>query len=244
MMKRMALVALVLALAVTAGCKTEAEMNAILAKARTLMTSPEYVIGEGDQVTIRVLDHDQFQILDFVRPDGKVSFPRHGDIVVAGKTAEKLREELETSFQTSLALAKKPKVYVAVNAFASKSVTILGQVARPGRYPYMGQLRVADLLGQAIGLRPTAEPNDTVLFREVDGATKIYACRLKDFFDRGDYSTNFYLRPGDIVYVPMNGFYEAAAWVSKVFSPLTALFNVVGLGGRTTALFIPTGGAY
>ena len=240
-MKRMASVAVVLGLiAFTAGCRSNAELNAIVAKARTMMTAPDYIIEEGDDISIRVLDHEQYSIdQQLVRPDGKVSFPRHGDIDVAGKTVEKLRAELETSFQSSLNLAKKPRVYVSVNQFLSKAVTIFGEINRPGRYAYTGQMRVADLLGRAIGIRDvTAAHNETLLFRDVGGTTKIYKIRLKDFGYEGDFTTNYFLRPGDIVYVPRNGWAKAAMAVQRVLLPIEAVFNAIGLGARTTNLFL------
>lgn len=240
-MQRKAMAAFVFGLVVlTAGCRSNAELNAILAKARTMMTAPDYVIEEGDEMTIRVLDNEQYAIdAQLVRPDGKISFPRHGDIAVAGKTVEGLRAELETSFQKSLNLANKPRVYVAVNQFFSKAVTIFGQVNRPGRYAYTGQMRVADLLGRAIGIIDlTASHNNTLLFRDVAGQTKIYKIKLKDFFSEGDYTTNYFLRPGDIVFVPRNGWAKAALAVSRVLLPVQAIFNAIGLGARTTNLFL------
>ena len=237
-MKRMGWIALVMA-ALIAGCRSPAELNAIAAKARTLMTSPEYVIGEGDTITIRVLQHDEFALSEIVRPDGKVSFPQHGEIVVAGKTTGQLRKELGVSFQKTLGFKKAPKVFVAANSFGSKSVTVIGEVRRPGTFPYRGQMRVADLLGLAIGVNEsTANGDRTVLFREVDGATKIYAVNVKRFWYEGAFSTNFFLRPGDILFVPMNGFAKAAQTIRMVFLPVSALFDVVGLGSRTTNYFV------
>ena len=240
-MKRMASVAVVVGLMVlTSGCKSNAELNAVVAKARTMMTAPDYIIEEGDDISIRVLDHEQYSIdQQLVRPDGKISFPRHGDIEVAGKTVEKLRAELESSFHASLNLAKKPRVYIGVNQFLSKAVTIFGEINRPGRYAYTGQMRVADLLGRAIGIRDvTAAHDQTLLFRDVGGKTKIYKIHLKAFGYEGDFTTNYFLRPGDIVYVPRNGWAKAALAVERVLLPVNAVFQTLGLGSTTTALFL------
>ncbi|MHC4956905.1 MAG: polysaccharide biosynthesis/export family protein [Planctomycetota bacterium] len=228
------------ALLMVAGCRSNAELNAVAAKARSMMTAPDYVIGEGDEVTIRVLDHEEYRVdAQLVRPDGKIAFPRHGDIQLAGKTVEEAREELEARFQKSLMLTRKPNVYVAVNAFNSKAVTILGEVRRPGRYNYRGQMRVAELLGIAIGTNDlTAAPNQTVLFREVKGTTKMYKVRLKDFTHEGDYTTNYFLRPGDIMYVPRNGWAKASLAINQVLLPVRAVFETIGLGASTTAIFL------
>ena len=239
-MKRMALGLFAFGLVfVLGGCHTQAEMNAIMARAKDQMTAPEYVIGEGDSVTIRVLGHEEFAITEQVRPDGKVTFPEHGDITVASKTASGLRSELEQSFKVSLGFSKAPTVYVAVHAFDSKTVTVLGMIRRPGRYPYTGQMRIADLVGRAVGVRYTeSAANRSILFREVDGEMKIYQVRLEDFFFKGDFTTNFYVRPGDILFVPRNGFKKVADVITTVFLPVRAFSESIGFANSVTNTFV------
>ena len=236
-MKRIGPWSLVFALFVlVAGCESEAYKKSIMARANTLRTSPEYMIGEGDSITIMVLGHEAYDTTNDVRPDGKLSFPEHGDIVMAGKTAEQVRQELQQEFKKTLGL-KNPKVYVAVNTFRSKFVTVLGEIRAPGRYPYTGQMRVVDLLGLAIGPSFRSAPDRALLFREIEGQTKMYQVRLKDFFQRGNFATNFYIRPGDILFVPKNGFAATADWIRKVTEPLRAVFEIIGLGGRTISVY-------
>lgn len=238
-MKRIGTVFLALAVVVLcAGCTSEAYNKAIFAKAASLQTSPEYVIGEGDSITVLVLGEVGFETTNRVRPDGKMSFPGHGEFMAAGKTPEQLRTELTEGFKSTLEL-KSPKVYVAVNSFDSKAVTVLGEVIRPGRFPYNGQMRVADILGLTLGPTIYGSKNRALLFREVDGATKIYHVHLKDFFSKGDFSTNFYLRPGDIIYVPTNAFRVVGNQIRIWLDPLAALFNTVGFGSTVVSYYIP-----
>jgi len=99
---------------------------------------------------------------------------------------------------------------------------------------------VADLLGLAIGPKDIfAAPNRALLFREVEGATKVYHVHLKDFFNKANFDTNFYIRPGDVVYVPKNGWAKAYSGVRKVFLPLSAVFATVNLGGSSVSYFAP-----
>jgi polysaccharide biosynthesis/export protein len=237
-MKRIGTAFLALGLvAFAAGCKSAAYNNAIFARAASLQTSPDYVIGEGDNITIMVLGEEGLETSNRVRPDGKMTFPGHGDIVVTGKTTEQVRDELQESFRASLGL-KSPRVYVAVNSFDSKAVTILGEVATPGRFPYTGQMRVADLIGLARGQTIYASSNRALLFREVDGATKMYHVELQKFFSEGDFSTNFFLRPGDIIYVPTNGFRVVGNQIRTWLDPFAAMFDTVGLGNSTVSYFV------
>ncbi len=232
--------AMVACFALMVSCTTEAYKNAIWARARALTTQPEYVIGNSDTISIRVLGQDMSIESQSVRPDGAVSFPRHGDIMVIGKTPQGLRLELEKEFVDSLGFVN-PKVFVSIESFASKSVTIMGEIRVPGRFPYTGQMRVIDLLGRTIGWDPiTAATQKVLLFRDVDGEVKIYHVNIDHMFKNGDFTTNFYLRPGDIVWVPPTNWEKVARSIRRVLSPITALANAVGIGVTTTSYFVPT----
>jgi polysaccharide export outer membrane protein len=229
-MKRIGTAFLALGLvALGAGCASKAYNEAIYARAASLQTSPDYIIGEGDSVTLMVLGEEGLETTNKVRPDGKMTFPGHGDISVAGKSTELVRGELEESFRASLGL-KNPRVYVAVNSFESKAVTVLGEVNVSGRFPYNGQMRVADLIGMARGTTIYASSNRALLFREVDGTTKMYHVEVQKFFKEGDFSTNFFLRPGDVVFVPTNGFRVVGNQIRIWLDPFAAMFETVGLG--------------
>lgn len=223
--------------ALGAGCASQAYNNAIFARAASLQTSPDYVIGEGDSLTLMVLGEEGLETTNKVRPDGKMTFPGHGDILVANKTTEQVRADLEEKFRASLGL-KNPKVYVAVNSFDSKAVTALGEVNHQGRFPYTGQMRVADLIGLCFGTTIYASSNRALLFREVDGATKMYHVEMKKFFDEGDFSTNFFLRPGDILYVPTNGFHVVGNQIRIILDPFKAMFETVGFGNSVVSYYV------
>jgi len=68
----------------------------------------------------------------------------------------------------------------------------------------------------------------------------MYHVNLHDFFERGDFTTNFYLRPGDIIWVPPTGWEKFARAIRRVLSPITAVANAIGLGVSTASYFVPT----
>jgi len=220
------------------GCRSEAYKNAILTRAKALQATPEYRIGEGDAITVRVIGHPEFDVDGvLVRPDGKISFPSLGDVEVATKTTEEVRRDMEDALGKDL---RNPKVFVSANAFNSKFVTVLGQVQVPGRYPYRGQTRITDLLGQAIGETEIhSAPNRALLFRDLEGATKVYRVELKNFWEKADFSTNYYVQPGDVLYIPRNGFSELYMAISKVLLPVRAITEAVGIGNTTASIFVP-----
>ena len=232
---------------VLAGCRTEAYRKSILARAKALQTSPEYLIGEGDSITIDIVGEfgeealRNYTMQATVRPDGKVSFPGYGEIDVLNKSTPQLRAELEQGFEKSLGL-KAPTVHVAVNSFASKRFTVAGEIPRPGTINYTGQTRVLEALVNSGDWRRTAirsAPNRTLLFREVDGETKIYNVKLNDFVTKGDFSTNYYLRPGDFVFVPRNNFAKIGDAITTFMLPISGFFSFINVGNSTASIFVP-----
>ncbi len=237
---------LLLALALP-GCRTEAYRKSILARAKALQTSPEYLIGEGDSITINIVGEfgeevfRNYTMNATVRPDGKVSFPRYGEIDVLNKSTPQLRAELEKGFRKTLGL-KEPIVHVSVNSFQSKRFTVAGEIPRPGTQQYTGQVRVLEALVNSGDWRRTAirsAPNRTLLFREIDGETKIYNVKLSDFVTKGDFSTNYYLRPGDFVFVPRNNFAKIGDAITTFMLPITGFFSFINVGNSTASIFVP-----
>jgi polysaccharide export outer membrane protein len=184
-----------------------------------------------------VLGQPQWTATNAVRSDGRISFPEHGEIMCAGFTPEGLRAKLENDFQATLKLTE-PKVYVAVSQFDSKSVTVVGEVIRPGRFPYRGRMTVVDLYGLAVGTTTRSWRNKALLFREIDGGTRMYQVHLKDFFEKGDFATNFYIQPGDVLYVPKNNFAEVGDGIRTALDPIAALFDTVSFGNSLVTNFV------
>ena len=240
-MNRIAALATLCGVLLAAGCwapRAPAEKNAIVTAAKAKQAAPEYRIGATDSLTISVLGSPEHAVVAVVRPDGKISFPGYGDIKVEGKSAPELRKELERSFRKSLGL-KDPTVYVSINSFGSSAITVLGEVSAPGVFPYVSNMRMIDVLGATRGFTLRSAADNTILIREVDGAVKVYKVHMKRFIKHADWTTNFYLRPGDIVLVPRNNLTKWADGIRLTVSPLAALFSFITLTESTVTLLVP-----
>jgi len=235
---------LIVLVAAAAGCRNPIEQDAILARAKTLETAPDYTIGESDTIEISVLgdfdaaDNNRYSFSGTVRPDGKVTFPGFGEIEVKGKTTQQLRAELQTAFGDKLGL-KAPEVHVSVSGYASKQVYLIGEFNNPGSQPYTDQMRIADLFARNGNIPLRASPNRALLFRDVNGEMKVYHIHANDFWKKGDFTTNYYVRPGDYVYMPRNFFTKAGDTIAVIMSPIRGFFSVLSFGNSTANIFIP-----
>lgn len=83
-------------------------------------------------------------------------------------------------------------------------VTILGEVKRPGTYPWNKNLKLSDLLARAGNQTEYGNLKEIKVIHG-DNSTKYY--NLKQYFDKGSKEDNPVLLPGDSVYV-LKGDYE------------------------------------
>lgn len=160
---------------------------------------PGYRIGPEDVLQVSVWSNDAVSRTAPVRPDGRISLPLLNDVQAAGLTPMELREELTRRLAEYM---PHPEVAVSVAEVKSFKVSVIGAVAKPGRYDLKSWATVIDVLAMAEGFTEFAARSRIVVLRS-DGKR---VERLPFDYDKvasgGPAQANFYVRPGDIVLVP------------------------------------------
>ncbi len=122
--------------------------------ALTLETMPG-PIGPGDVIDITEFHTPEFHTVAHVSADGVVSLPLIHEIKLVGldeaAAAQAIADELRAE-----GMLLHPQVSVLVTSWAGRDVSVLGEVARPGVYPFTLHHRLLDLLSAAQGLSPAA----------------------------------------------------------------------------------------
>jgi protein involved in polysaccharide export with SLBB domain len=127
---------------------------------------------------------------------------------------------------------------VSLASSLSTEITILGEV-RSTTFPLQRETRLVEAIGIVGGLRPTMSDHDDIrIIRVDDGQVKILKADMRAI-QRGDLSTNYILRGGDIVYVPPTVGTQIGYWVQGVFFPIQ---QILGMGARVGGA-VMTGGA-
>lgn len=159
----------------------------------------DYRIGPEDALEISVWKDDTLKAATLVRPDGGISFPLVGDLMVAGKTTTQVRDELTRRLEKYI---PEPVVNVALTRVASYRIYVLGRVNKPGEFPLGRPIDVLQALSLAGGMTPFAVEDGVRIIRKVDGQSVSlpfdYARVRKD----GDLSQNITLQSGDVLLVP------------------------------------------
>jgi polysaccharide biosynthesis/export protein len=96
-------------------------------------TDSTYKVGPGDVLRISTYMEPDLNNTFTVLPNGKLAFPLTGEVDVAGMTTEEIRALLE---QRLIAGGMVKNAKLAVNIAEFRPIYIMGEVAKPGRYPY------------------------------------------------------------------------------------------------------------
>ena len=92
-----------------------------------------YTLGSGDQVRIITFGEDQLTGEFRVDDQGRISLPLLGSVTAAGLVPQELESKIGGGLK-SRNLLRNPSVSVEVLAY--RPVFVLGEVAKPGQYPY------------------------------------------------------------------------------------------------------------
>jgi protein involved in polysaccharide export with SLBB domain len=117
-------------------------------------------------------------------------------------------------------------VTVIVAGFGSKNIFVLGEVDKPGAYPYKGGIRVLDAVSLAGGWKNSAVLNSVMLVRKAfTDAPEAYRLNVYALIKKGDFSQNLDLKAGDIVYVPKSFIANIGGFIENLRVSVGAYFT-------------------
>jgi polysaccharide export outer membrane protein len=184
---------------------------------------PDYRVAPPDKLGITVRPAPEIVRDVTVRPDGKISFDLVGDIAVAGKTIEQIRSEIEERLKEFVV---HPQVSVLLSESSSRRFYVLGEVRAPGAYTLIGNVSALHAISNAGGVTHFANKDGIRLVRPgTPGAA--YKVDFEQISQYGDARTNYPLQPGDVIYVPPNGFAQVGYAIGIVLFPIQ---QILGLG--------------
>lgn len=185
----------------------------------------DYTLGKGDVVDITVREQPEFTGQFVIGPDGKIQYTFVGDIEAEGKTKDELKEILNSKLRKYI---KVPEVSVAILAYRSKYVYILGEVGRPGKYPMQGDsINLRDAVVNAgLPTRAAALRRIYVIEPTEEKRPKFQKIDLYRLLYKGDLRDNVMLNPGDLVVVPSTIPSEINRALTNILSPVSQASDI------------------
>lgn len=165
---------------------------------------PEYQLGYGDVIEIKFFRNSEFNETVTIRPDGRISLLKIGELNVVGLTPGQLDRILTDAYGTFII---EPQITVIVRQFGGYRVYVLGEVNAPGGYPIQRDMTLLQALAVAGGPKLSAKLGSVMLLRRSTtgevGAIKVDLVQSIEPGSRLAASErDLFLQPRDIIFVP------------------------------------------
>jgi len=149
--------------------------------------SRDYRLGSGDTVRIITYGEDPLTGEFKVNDQGDVTLPLAGRVAAAGKTPTQLGEAIAGSLRKGAVLVN-PSVSVEIATY--RPIFVLGEVNKPGQYPYQPGMTMVTAAAVAGGFTYRAVDGYASVVRTVDGESV-----------EGKVSRQAFVQPGDVITV-------------------------------------------
>jgi polysaccharide export outer membrane protein len=178
-------------------------------------STPNYVLGPGDQIIIRAVGVEEFsdktdtKLIDM---RGYVDVPIAGHVKAAGLSVQQLEDLIANQLRKYV---RDPQITVTVTEFKSQPVSVVGSVLQPGVYKLTGQNTLVQVLSQAQGLAEDAGNKINVTREKTQGRIPLPGCAedttgqyytatvdTKLLLDAKQPSANIVIKPNDVLSIP------------------------------------------
>jgi protein involved in polysaccharide export with SLBB domain len=186
---------------------------------------PPMLIGPGDMLNVTVFGQDPKSLPPSFLVDsaGYIVFPLVGAVKIGGLTQLEASQALEKALREYM---KSPQVTVLVTDSAQYTVSVMGNVVKPGSYLIRGIPTLLGAIAASGGPLPNSALNKTVLIRD-NKSTNI---PLEVYLDSSKIEHDQPLiLPGDIIYVPQSLWPTPAEWgiIASILSSAAVLTEAI-----------------
>jgi polysaccharide export outer membrane protein len=209
----------------------------LAALAGAARAEPRETLGAGDSIRISVFQNPDLSLETRLSARGSITYPLLGEVALAGRTPAQAGARIAEELRRRDFL-RDPQVSVALLQIRSRQVSVLGEVARPGRYALEdASPRLTDMLALAGGITPGGGDRVIVIERH-KGETRKREVDVPAMVRSGDLSQDLELQGGDTVYVPRAPMFYVYGEVQRAgayrLEPGLRVMNALSLGGGLT----------
>lgn len=155
-------------------------------------------VGPGDVFVMELLGEKDWPREYQVASDGSVDFPYLHTVQVAGLEPQEIGR-LVRKLLMERQLLSDPSVVVQVKEYNSRRITLMGQVAKPGTFPYTPGLTLIQALSQAGGLTGIANLDRVNLTRRTGSGSRTVVLSISSIMEGR--APDIPLQSGDRIFV-------------------------------------------
>lgn len=155
-------------------------------------------VGPGDVFTLEIVGEKELPREYQVASDGSVDLPYLHTVPVAGLEPQEIARLVRKLLMEKQILTD-PSVVVQVKEYNSRRITVLGQVAKPGTFPFTTGLTLIQALSQAGGLTGIANLDKVNLTRRTSGGSRTVVVPIGQIMEGR--APDILLQSGDRIFV-------------------------------------------
>ena len=161
----------------------------------------DYRLGGGDQIRILVYQSPDLSLETRLSDKGVVSYPLLGSLPLGGLTVGEAEALIAEGLKKGEYL-KNPQVTLLLLEVRGNLVNVLGQVAKPGRYPLeAGLTRLSDLIATAGGVLSESGSDTVTVIGRRQGQAFRQSIDLPQIFSTAERQNDLVLQANDVVFV-------------------------------------------
>ncbi|MGC4092082.1 MAG: polysaccharide biosynthesis/export family protein [Polyangiaceae bacterium] len=161
--------------------------------------SERTLVGPTDVLTMEIVGEKDLPKEYHVASDGSIDVPYVHSVQVGGLDPHEISQRVRQALKDAKVL-EDPSVIVSVKEYHSQRVTLLGQVAKPGSYPFTAGLTLIQAVSLAGGLTAIADADKVTVTRKADNG-KTYTAVLSAAPIMIGRAADVPLQAGDQIYV-------------------------------------------
>jgi protein involved in polysaccharide export with SLBB domain len=164
----------------------------------------DYRLAARDLVQFQVFEEPETLVVQRVSISGAITVPMLGLIQVAGQTLLEVQQAAEKAY-IDKGFYVKPQVMVTVQAYAPRSVSVLGQVNHPEQIALpieASRIGIMKAITLAEGFTRLARSDQVLVIRTVAGHEEQHTVNINNYLASRGSEPEFVLRPDDVVFVP------------------------------------------
>ncbi len=194
-------------------------------------------LGAGDTIRVTIFQNPDLTTEVRISERGTIVFPLIGEIALGGQTPVGAGNRIAAQLKQGNFM-KDPQVNVSVVQVRSRQVSVLGNVARPGRYALDDTtLTLTDILALAGGISPGGADTVTVVTNR-NGTEKKLEINVPEMIAKGTMSANFEIQNGDTIFVQRAPVFYIYGEVQRAgayrLEPDMIVMHALSLGGGLT----------
>ena len=162
----------------------------------------DYVIRQGDQISISVWGYPEFTTQTVVKESGTITIPLIGDMMVSSITKEEFTNELKKRLTEYV--QGEIRLTVTIVSTVAQRVSVLGSVSKQDNYAVASDLSLLEVLSMAGGTTTDSDLHHIMILRAGTSHQPVDV-DLSAYIESGNVEGVPVVRPGDTVFVPKKG---------------------------------------